>query len=452
MVARYPELGSDYEILQELVGMGVDVFDPVTKSEQFIAQMMDDFSSFVLYDGREKCLKILEDDLCNGGNSVGELQGGSEAFSIYRVSFPPNDFNEEASGTKKCNNAAISLVREFNEYNQQIRRKSASNNLTLETIKQYMLAMCDRRSKERSCTKYSSLGNLMFILQFGGPTEGQVRHIDNMVPNLQICLYMSQSCPSTVLYAMDDVDGFTVRDGKSLLELWEQKKWQATPPLLKHILQHQSDRALKSKWYTKFFSFWKTINIHLECFGKLYQPVSFQLGLQTDPGTTLIAGGNEVHAGPATSGPRMFAFAIGIPEEIDATDNEKDQCEESFGNDDNDGEVQYSPVLLHIDFCCLLFSILDYEYAKSDNAHAVREAKLFLINILIDLIKDYPIKGYLRQIDPVRTGILIWLENVLNSLDCDDAIAELMEKAVCSDEIFYTPDIAKRRSKKKKRR
>ncbi len=28
---------------------------------------------------------------------------------------------------------------------------------------------------------------------------------------------------------------------------------------------------------------------------------------------------------------------------------------------ENDREVQYSPVLLHIDFCCILFSILDFE-------------------------------------------------------------------------------------------
>ncbi len=451
MVSRYPELGSDYEIKQELVDMGVDVFEPITKSEQFISKMMDEFSSFVLYDGKEKCLEILEEDLHNGGNSVGELQGGSDSFSIYRVSFPPDDFDEEACTTRRCKNAAIRLVREFNEYNERIKKNSTLNTLTLEKIRKYMLAMCDRRSKERSCRKYSSLGNLMFILQFGGPTEGQVRHIDNMVPNLQICLYMSQSCPSTVVYAMDDVDGCVVRDGKSLLELWE-RKWQKVPLQLKDILQNQSDRTLKSKWYTKYFSFWKTINIHLECFGKLYQSVSFQLSLQTDPGTTLIAGGNEVHAGPATDGPRMFAFAIGIPEESDSTVNGRDKFNELFWDDDNDGEVQYSPVLLHIDFCCLLFSILDYEYTKSDDAHAIREAKQFLINILIDLIKDYPMKGYLRQIDPIRSGILTWLENVLNSLECDDVIDELVEKAVCSDEIFFTPDVAKRRSKKKKRR
>lgn len=31
-----------------------------------------------------------------------------------------------------------------------------------------------------------------------------------------------------------------------------------------------------------------------------------------DPGTTLVCGGDEIHAGPPCAGPRMFAFGVGI--------------------------------------------------------------------------------------------------------------------------------------------
>jgi hypothetical protein len=87
---------------------------------------------------------------------------------------------------------------------------------------------------------------------------------------------------------------------------------------------------------------------HLECFWKLYQPVAFQLALETDPGTTLLAGGNKVHSGPPTSGPRKFAFAVAIPDPNNA--ERGDDHSTKFESYDNDGKVQYSPVLLHMIF------------------------------------------------------------------------------------------------------
>lgn len=448
MNTKYRELGSDFEIKQELDEIGIDVFEPETRSEEMIAQALDEFSSFVLHEGKDRCLEILENDLCNG-DSVGELQGGNDVFSIYRVSFPVDEYEYDCYGSRKCNNAALQLLKEFNDRNQQNKRNN-QHALTTQKLKQYMLGMCDRRSKQRQSRKYASLGNLMFILQFGGPTQGQVRHIDNMVPNVQICLYMSACCPSTIVYAMDDGDGAPVTNGRLLLEFWERSN-HTVPELVKDVLQKKNGVNLKSKWYTKFFAFWSTIDSHLNCFGKLYQPVSFQLGLQTYPGTTLMAGGNEVHAGPPTTGPRMFAFAIGIPEE-DVGGDDRYGDEENFDDEDNNGEVQYSPVMLHIDFCCLMFSILDYEYSTSENEESVREAKHFLLCILLVLIRDYPTRVYLRQVDDDRSEVRNWLENVLDSLDDENIISTLLEEAVNSDTIFYTPDIKKRRSKKKKRR
>ena len=332
MAPKYPELSTEYEIIQRLQELGIDVFEPETRFEESTAHDLAEFSSFVLNTGRDKCLEILETDLCNEGGSVGELQGGDDSFSIYRVSFPEN---EHLHPDGKCKNAAAKMLQQFHDYNQQTRRH-ANAMLTFDKIKQYMLGMCDRRTSERGNErKYISLENLMFILCFG-EASGQVRHIDNMLPNIQICLYMSESCLSTIVYEMDDGDGPPVTDVTSLLDLWTRTN-EYIPQLIIDILLEHGNTCLKSKWYTKYFGFWKTINVHLMCFGKLYQPVLHQLGLRTDPGVTLLAGGNEVHAGPPTTGPRMFAFAVGIPDPDYEMRLEDRVNSTTLDNDDNDG-------------------------------------------------------------------------------------------------------------------
>jgi len=439
MHKTYPELSSNHEIIRSLTEMGIDVFTPSSE----LASTFDEFSNFVLHQEKDTCLEILEND---DSGCVGELQGGSDAYSIYRVSFPTNDDDSNIED----NNAAVKLLNLFNKYTG----RSSKSALTLEKIKHYMLSMCARRSRERNCVSYASLGNIMFIMQFGGPTHGQVRHIDNMVPNVQICLYMSDCCPSTIVYEMDDGDGLPVTDGNSLIDFWERTKDKDIPQLIKDILQTNGDVKLKSKWYTKYFSHSDTLNSQLSCFGKLYQPVLYQLGLrETEPGTTLLAGGNEIHAGPPTTTDlgRMFAFAIGIPEEKEE-EEESDSIDDDEETEDNenDGEVQYSPVLLHIDFCCLLFSILDYEYSNGDNVAEVQDAKHFLVEILIELIVDYPMKTYLLQIDEVRSGIRSWLEHVLERIENKQSINALVEDAVTSEVILYSPDVIIKRRKKKK--
>lgn len=442
MPSKYPELASEHEITQKLEEMGVDVYHPESRFEESMAEAFSDFSSFVLSIGKERCLEILENDLYNDGGSVGELQGGDDSFSIYRVSFPEDEITNQ---NKKCKNAAAKLLEEYDEYSQRKKRYSHTM-LTFENIKQYMLSMCDRRSAERCSVKYTSLGNLMFILCFG-EAAGQVRHIDNMVPNLQICLYMSELCPSTIVYEMDEGEG-SVIDVSTLIDLWN-RQYKSVPQLIVDILLKYQDTNLKSNGYTKYFSFWKTINSHLQCFGKLYQQVLYQHGLQTDPGTTLLAGGNEVHAGPPTTGPRMFAFAVGIPDLDGITEKDGQDDNMNFQDDDNDGEVQYSPVLLHIDFCYLLFSLLDYDCDAPNES--VVEAKRFLVEVLADLIRDYPMREYLRQINEDRRGTRDWLDKMLQTIDQEISVRSLIDVAIHSHEIFYSPDVVRMNSKKKRK-
>lgn len=436
-MSQYPELSYEYETTQNtLRELGIDVYEPQSRFEVAIAQSLGEFSTFVLHRGKEKCLEIIENDLYNNDNSVGELQGGDDSYSIYRVSFPEGD--EYSSRARKGKNAAAKLLQEFNDFIHQNKRNS-NTMPTFDNIKQYMLSMCNRRSRERHEVEYSSLGNLMFILCFG-ESGGQVRHIDNMVPNLQICLYISQSCPSTVVYEMDDLDGPSVTDAASLLDLWSRQH-KTIPSMIVDTLMKHGDTSLKRKRHTKYFGFWKSINAHLLCFGKLYQPVCNQLSFEADPGTVLLAGGNEIHAGPSTTGPRMFIFAVGIP---DAGLDER-------VDSDNDGEIQYSPVLLHIDLCCILFSLLDYDGDTSSDATII-EAKEFLVNILVELLNDYPMKEYLRQISEDRKGTRSWLEKVLYLMDQSLSVDSLIEDAIHSGHIFYSPDVVNFNSKKKKKR
>ena len=164
-------------------------------------------------------------------------------------------------------------------------------------------------------------------------------------------------------------------------------------------------------------------------------------------------------AGPPTDGPRMFVFGVGYPD--DCRENTSEQQSDdvdvhSFdSDDDNNGEVQYSPVLLHIDFCTLLFCILRHSKEMSREGEELhKEAKLFLLRMLIVLVKDYPMKDYLLQIDSSRNALTFWLEELLNNLNDEEVVNKLVIRAVGSNEIFYTPEVIKkhRRRKTKTRR
>mmetsp|Transcript_30673 Transcript_30673/g.69298 ORF Transcript_30673/g.69298 Transcript_30673/m.69298 type:complete len:453 (+) Transcript_30673:100-1458(+) len=436
--SRYPCLNSNHDVVAELELKGVDIFMP-TSDDSSLADDFEEFASFVLHVRNKECRSIILDD---ENDSVGQLQGGTEKCCIFRVSFP------EDTPT-----SAASLLLDY--FNSATRRTCSRSALTTAKIRQYMLNMCNRRCRQRNLDiEYNCLGNCMFIIQFGGPTNGQVRHIDNMIPNLQVCLYMSTNCPSTIVYAMDDQEGPSVTDGRTLIDFWHRQR-RETPNLVEKILLDWGSRNLRSKWYTRYFSRWISINKQLQCFGRLYQNVEYQLGLaDAAPGTTLIAGGNEIHAGPPTSEARMFAFSVAMPsdsgghQEINHNDGKGGQID----TETNDGETQYNPLLLHLDFCCIAYSILDYELASPSNGQEIRESKIFLINLLVEVIRDYPMQEYLLQICPSRVGVLAWLTKTLSNIEHGNSLEELVEDAVSSKDIFYSPDVVKRNGKKRGRR
>ena len=190
--------------------------------------------------------------------SVGILEGGTDEFPIYRASLPTRDASREivdgdgggtsrrirrrkggggrrkgggyddddanapssSSSSNGGNNAVMRLLDLYNE-----KRRGGATTLTAADIESYMLGMCNRRVRERGGREgegrrcrlppqgrreregwryYDRLINLMLVIQFGGPTPGQVRHVDDTAPNLQICTYMLRDCPSTIVYEMDD--------------------------------------------------------------------------------------------------------------------------------------------------------------------------------------------------------------------------------------------------------
>ena len=75
-----------------------------------------------------------------------------------------------------------------------------------------------------------------------------------------------------------------------------------------------------------------------------------------------------------------------------------------------------------------------------------------LVHVLVDLIRDYPMAEYLLQIEEDRVGVRAWLETFLTMLGNGQSTDGLVEEAVCSGTIFYSPDVIKRGSKKRRAR
>jgi hypothetical protein len=400
--------------------MQVDLLEPETKRELIMAEALEAFSGFVLEEETAACLHILEK---HTGASVGELQGGSDEYEIYRASM--------TDGVDAVSELMQLFYAAWPRY---------AHVLTEDKLQRYMQTMlCDKRRK--SCR----LGNPMLIMAFG-PTTGQVRHIDHTDPNLQICLYMSPRCPSTIVYAME---GPFITHTQELIDSWERDTTcnGPVPDLVKTIMLEQGDTALRDAHHSKYFSFWSSINAQLESFGKLYQAVTEEVAWkETNPGTILCLGGNQVHAGPPTVGPRMFAFATGIP-----IDPSNDKSNSDADDHDNDGEVQYCPVLLHVDLCCLLFGFMDFDYAGRVEEHG--PAKRFLLERLPPWVREYPGETYVRLLDDDRSPIRDWLGQLVESMEEDSgAVQGLLQQAVESETVFYSPDVAKRRAKKKKKK
>lgn len=435
------------EILDKLDAQVVDVLEPSTRRQETFAEALETFSSFVLQDCCDECRAIILND---NTNTVGTLQGAStDEHDIYRISI-----------TDDTNGAAHLLLSRFHASHYG---KRYTTILTVSKLQNYMLSMCN--SSTRACRRTTRrLGNLMFILSFG-PVSGQVRHIDAMAPNLQVCLYMSMDCPATRIYS---VSGHVIETSEQLLAHWERSSDNmVVPPLVKQLLRDHARRPLRETVYTKYFAFWDTIDTTLHNFGKLYQPVQDELSLTTTrPGTTLIAGGIEVHAGPPTVRPRMFAFAIGIPDALNGSSDERPSS--GADNDDMDGEIQYSPVLLHLDLSCLLFAIIEFEASASVDSNnetpepsineTVYEAKLFLVQLLITLMRTCPNEPYHCLVSDERAETRDWLIQMADAVASRNQIStveRLTNKVIDSDTILFTPDVSKkvkkRRAKQKKK-
>mmetsp|Transcript_7799 Transcript_7799/g.21697 ORF Transcript_7799/g.21697 Transcript_7799/m.21697 type:complete len:159 (-) Transcript_7799:245-721(-) len=117
-----------------------------------------------------------------------------------------------------------------------------------------MLNMCERWKQNRppgsteSYRRYTDLGNLMFILAFG-EAPGQFRHIDNIDPNNQICCYMSEKCPSTIVYELGGPD---ISCGEDLLSFWEEVfDDDAVPNLVREMLASKSDERLDDEGFAQ---------------------------------------------------------------------------------------------------------------------------------------------------------------------------------------------------------
>ena len=405
-------------VRDDLQALGVDVAEPESRKELAMANALREFADFVVVTDVDICTAILDRHM---DKTVGALQGGSDRHDIYRVSIEPNS-------------AATELLNAFYDSRQG---KRCRDILTIPKLRHYMLALCDKRNSTRQ--RYTKLGNLMFIL-CTGPVNGQVHHIDLMAPNLQLCLYMSEHAASTVVCEMD---GPQISNCQQLLAYWEAHHG-AVPELVHEILLNHSDTPLSKAWYTRHYGFWGSIDAHLRNFGQLYRPVKQKLSFEADPGTMQMGPGNSVHAGPPTTGPRMFAFAIGIPEHSDDDDGDSEE---------NNGEVQYNPVLLHLDLCCILFTLLELEYGDWSEQAA---SKKFLVDLLVPFVKQYPKETYQRLLGDDRAELRDWLGRLVSTINDATSTRMLLEEAVMNDSILlYSPDVLrnpKKWSKRKSRR
>ena len=232
------------------------------------------------------------------------------------------------------------------------------------------------------------------------------------------------------------------------------------PLLLREILEAMGDVQLGvgKLHYTSLFKFWGTINRMLQRFGRLYQPIEEIHKFQVDPGTTFVAGGNEVHAGPPTVSPRMFAFAIGIPEEDEEARSDKSKNKRSDGSgnesegeedEENNGEVQYFPVLFHLDFCSIIFGMMEHEY--EDRRNEYYESKMFLLWILIQLICEYPSESYEQSLSNTGRGELqMWLGRLRTALNDCMNVDDILNEAACDGSVVFRRKLEKRARKSKR--
>ena len=463
--------------------LGISLLEPHTKFELQLADAYSAFSTFVLEDEAERCISIIEKHLSRGGGDgggVGYLSGGGDEYDIYRLNIAITNNDDDSHHSSGA--AASELLHMFHNSHEGKRYRRT---LTYEKLTQYMIGMCERHRCESeqqqqdniinssfsSSRRYDRVGNVMLILNFG-PTPGQIRHIDNTDGNLFVSVYISTNCPSTIIYEVGDPliectsDLIDYWDECNSNDIWEDSSSSNKPPgevplLIRDVFNAIGDEQLgigKRQHYTSKYKFWGTINRMLQRFGRLYQPVEQIHKFEVDPGTTFVAGGNEVHAGPPTFAPRMFAFAIGVPEEDDdfyrrskyKPSTGGDECDEGQDEDEeNNGEVQYFPVLFHLDLCSIIFGIMEHEYNDRRDEHY--PSKVFLLRILIQFICEYPSETYAETLGSTggREELQIWFGRLRTALNDGLNIDNVLDEAACDKSVVFSRRIAKRGRKSK---
>jgi len=266
---------------------------------------------------------------------------------------------------------------------------------------------------------------------------------------------MSDQCPATVVYELEEPQtSHSITNCQELLDHWEHSSSTSpVPDLVQVLMTNLANVVLANEPHLKYFSFWTTLNAHFQHFGKLYQNVAERLAVTNcKPGTTLIARGNQVHAGPPSNIPRMFAFCIGIPDDnIHPDDNGGSVGHlDGAGDDkeDQNGEIQYNPVLLHADLCCILFTSLDFDdkqdYQSKYDAETILATKEYLLGILPDMIREHPHETYARLLGDDRASLRKWLGDLVQAVSTEqsDCIERLIDKAVTSSTILLSPDVS----------
>ena len=121
-------------------------------------------------------------------------------------------------------------------------------------------------------------------------------------------------------------------------------------------------------------------------------------------------------------------------------------------DEDNDGEVQYNPASLHVDVCCILFGIMEFEY--SERREEREQSKRFLLGLLVAMLRDNPDPAtHAHQLSDDRAELRFWLEKLARALEDREATGGLLGEAVESSSIFFSPDACnKKRGRRKNRR
>jgi hypothetical protein len=289
-----------------------------------------------------------------------------------------------------------------------------------------MLQKCnDARRNVHPHLHIQGLGNPMFIFSrgdFSSPPFGQqIPHIDHCQPNVQVGMFLSRNSPATLVmessHAIDNV--------QDLIEYWRQQ--DQMPALIADTLFQLQDVPLN---YGGTFQEWSSLNTHLGKFGKLFSKIEKVYRVTNcPPGTTLLAHDNPIHAGPPFSSYRMFVYAIGIPENETVNDRK------------NDGEIQYNQLLLHVDLCSILFTTWNDPCRDSMPRH-IQAAKRYLLDMLPDMIREFPYETFQRLLPEERAPLREWLYDLWEAVvvvNDEATIDGLLERAVRSETIVICP-------------